>query len=429
MARWQARFDSGSNGGWEVASAAGLDTYFERRRIGASSASAALLRNGLISSRSLLSADIYEDLNNQLETAASGTYFPPDTPVFSTDGSTYVSWSSAYTSSIEGIKFTNTNTYGTSTTTNYSTRPTGSVLSTNIGVGQVNPANPVGASYTTYTNTTNAVRAVLDVIQDGAATISTPFTRGGLNASRTNHSIWHDPDLQYFAWDDFTPGTPPGTGYSIGQSLNTVTIGSTTYTNALLLELTEQLALTGSWTGVYKADFAGTSSLTASLRRNDNDSLVTSTTVDLMALPPTGLAATWSWSGLSGLGTVADGYSYDFVFTASFKDARISSHTSSKAMNRSSDIVHVVGVNAVSLRYAAAQNGLCGTNGTTATFYLSNGATQPSTPNVYVFSVKNPPTIAPINYYVLSTETVINGGTIYTHDGGGQFTADTATCP
>jgi len=424
MARFYARFDSGSQ--------TQLDNdYFDKRRISTNSASGAQFRDGLIASRSAVSADVYDDLDSANKTSDRGTYFPPDAATFPT--STLLSWSTAYTSSVLGIKTPTSNTYGGGGAINYSQRPTASILSTMTAfVTKSVPNDPVQLNFDVYKSASGAVTATLNQIQNGAGTAQTPSTRTSYDTARTFFSLWNDPTMSYFAWDDFTPGTPPGAGYALGQSLNTVTIGSTTYTNALLLESTEALKLTGSWSGQFRADFAGTSQLTASLRKTSNDSLVTSTTVALTALLPNlsdGLSATWGWSGLTGLGTVSDGDSYDFLFTASFSDAIIPAHTSSRAMIRVPDLVHVVGVNAVSLRYAAAQNGLCGTNGTTATFYLSNGATQPSTPNVYVFSVKNPPTIAPVNYYVLSTETVINGGTIYTHDGGGQFTADTATCP
>ena len=236
MARFYARFDSGS-AGWESGFAAGLVSsgYFNRLRITVSSASAALLRNGLIASRSLLSTDIYADLDDVNEDGSKGTYFPPD--LLSTDSSTYVSWSSAYTSSVEGIKTPTSNTYGTGNV-NYSLRVTASILSSSNLVGRTTPIDPVGASYTAYINASNAVKAVLDVAQTGNGTLTTPYTRTGYNSSRTLHSIWYDPDLQYFGRDDFTPGKPPTpTLAPVGSGNITVTvtdnsvIGSNLYVN------------------------------------------------------------------------------------------------------------------------------------------------------------------------------------------------------
>jgi hypothetical protein len=202
MARFYAKFDSGS-AGWvgDLDNISG-NGCFTRLRIAASSASAALLRNGLITSRSALSTDIYADLDAANQDPSKGIYFPPNGPPpsgpFSTDSSTFVSWSTAYTSSVAGIVIP----------ADYRTRPTASILSTQTTlVGPTNPQDPVGASYTTYFSASVAVKAVLDVIQTGAGTVTTPFTRPGENPSRTLHSIWHDSNLQYFAWDDFTPGT------------------------------------------------------------------------------------------------------------------------------------------------------------------------------------------------------------------------------
>ncbi len=203
MARFYARFDSGSESTLD-------NDYFDRRRIGADSASGALLKIGLISSRSAVSADVYDDLDSQFRSFASGTYFPPDASTFPT--STLISWSTAYTSSVLGIKSMAAadNTYGGTTVLNYSRRPTGSVLSTQTTLtGPTNPLDPVQLNYNVYLSASNAVAATLNVIQSGSgANLQTPTTRTSNNLSRTLHSLWHNPTLDYFAWDDFTPGTP-----------------------------------------------------------------------------------------------------------------------------------------------------------------------------------------------------------------------------
>lgn len=221
MARWYARFDSGSNG-WTSAldNTNGAEGYFSRLRIGANSASGALLRDGLIASRSALSSDVYEDLDPVNQDGGKGTYFPPDSGPFSSNYSTFASWSSAYTSSIQGIVIPSSNTYGVADSINYSKRPTGSVSSSTAGVVVANPIDPVGVSYTTYFSASQAVRTVVaDNIQTGNGTLTTPFTRVGNDASRTQYSLWHDPDLQYFAWDDFTPGAIAGkVTHSIGPN-------------------------------------------------------------------------------------------------------------------------------------------------------------------------------------------------------------------
>jgi len=203
MARFYARFDSGSESALD-------NDYFDRRRIGADSASGALLKLGLINSRSAVSDDVYDDLNSQFRSFASGTYFPPDASTFPT--STLISWSTAYTSSVLGIRapVAADNTYGGTSVLNYSRRPTGSVLSTQTTLtGPTNPLDPVQLNYNVYLSASNAVAATLNVIQSGSgANLQTPTTRTSNNLSRTLHSLWHNPTLDYFAWDDFTPGTP-----------------------------------------------------------------------------------------------------------------------------------------------------------------------------------------------------------------------------
>ncbi len=205
MARWYARFDSGSNGTTWNTELESTDGYFMRLRIGASSASGAQLRDGLILSRSNVSTEVYDDLDGANKSGANGTYFPPDLQL--RPDATLVSWSNAYTSSFNGIKTPTSNEYGFGSV-NYSTRPTASVISSyNKLVGPATPADPIQLTYASYVSASSAVLTVLNAIQNGAGTPVTPYNRLGTNSQRTLHSIWHNPGLDYFAWDDFTPGT------------------------------------------------------------------------------------------------------------------------------------------------------------------------------------------------------------------------------
>ncbi len=198
MARFYARFDGG-NPSWSPDPATGIlfgvssDGYFDTRSIAASSASAALLRNGLIASRSAVSTDFYGELDLINQNGALGIYFPPN--LFQiTNG---LLTASAYTASAA-------NTQGIVTPANYRTRPTASILSTATAlVGLTNPPDSGSVLYTTYLSASAAVTTILNSINNAS-----PYSRLGNQPSRTLHSVWHDADLQYFAWDDFTPGTP-----------------------------------------------------------------------------------------------------------------------------------------------------------------------------------------------------------------------------
>lgn len=169
--------------------------YFDSRSI----SNGISKRSGLIASRSAVSTDIYSELDLVNQDGGKGIYFPPD--LLQTVGSLLSG--SAYTSSVDGIRIPTTNTYGTGTI-NYSKRPTASIVSTDTTL--VTPTVPLDSAdviNNVYLSASNAVKIVLDSITDGG-----PYGRPGNNPSRTLHSIWHDPDLGYFAWDDFTPGAP-----------------------------------------------------------------------------------------------------------------------------------------------------------------------------------------------------------------------------
>lgn len=233
MARFYARFDAGTETGL------GVGSYFNKLRIHSGSASAAPYRDGLIASRSLLSTDVYEDLNSVNRDGSVGTFFPADNSTVNIP-SNFVSWSTAFTSSFEGIRIqtnANNNVYGGVASVNYSLRPTGSIsYSQSAIIGQSDPLDPIGVAYTTYYSASQAVRDTINTIQTTQSNnvISTPFTRTGNTSSLTLHSLWHDPDLQYFAWDDYTPGAPgtqaPGIGgYTCDSGTGTITQTLTIY--------------------------------------------------------------------------------------------------------------------------------------------------------------------------------------------------------
>jgi len=231
MARWYARFDAGNE--TVLDNTNGTGGYFTKLRFGAfagesaGAASGAKLRAGLIDSRSALSADAYADISAVNRDGAAGTYFPPNTSPgpFSTNFSTYASWSNGYTpngTQLPGIKTPTTNVYGVADSVNYSLRPTGSVNYTDGNLTALSPADDIGVSYTTYNNASTAVRAVIEKIETTGAVAQTPYTRTGNDPSRTIHSVYHDPNLNYFAWDDFTPGTFQGkVSHSLGPNAPT----------------------------------------------------------------------------------------------------------------------------------------------------------------------------------------------------------------
>ena len=240
MARWYAKFDSGS-GGWVT----DLDTtstnngFFDRAFVSTDSASGAEFRDGLIASRSALSADVYDDLDSVNKDGSRGIIFPSDTATFPTP--TFLSWSNAYSSSFDGIKIPTSNTYGPPAgTVNYSTRPTSSVLSTNAIIGAVSPADPIQLNYNLYLSASLAVESTLSVIKyvstsyfgsggptGSVVSVNPNNARPGNNRSRTLHSLWNDPTMSYFAWDDFTPGRPQWATPSFEQLSPNTTSGPT----------------------------------------------------------------------------------------------------------------------------------------------------------------------------------------------------------
>jgi len=214
MARFYAKFDHGN------VTSLNPDEHgkrFDKYVIAANSASGALLRNGLISSRSILSADAYASINTANQDGALGIIIPSDVI---TRGSPNTTWTNLYTSSVAGIVWPS----------DPRTRPpSASILSTDVSIiGPSSPADPGQVTDSLYVAAASALNDVISNIRvSSAGAASGPNTRLGNSGSYTLLSLFHDHDTQYFAWDDFTPGTP--------QSRPTINIQDTGPSGSVLL--------------------------------------------------------------------------------------------------------------------------------------------------------------------------------------------------
>jgi len=180
------------------------------------------LRNGLLASRSALAADVYEELDPPNRDGGKGIYFPPDTFI-TTNNLLYTA--SAYTSSVSGIVIPPPN-LGAFRALDFEVRPTASILKNSSLVTPTVPLDSSSFSSILYISASEAVSRVLSlntsVIGQGGM-----YALPGNFPDRTFHSAWHDPDVTFFAWDNFTPGTPDlnvtPAFFQISRSLCTVT--------------------------------------------------------------------------------------------------------------------------------------------------------------------------------------------------------------
>jgi len=390
MARIYAKFDHGTEPGLEALT---TGNFYERRVIGANTSSFTL-RAVLIASRSALSTAMYAQLDDVNKDGSRGVIIPADVI---TSGSGNLLWTNVYTSSIAGVVWPS----------DPRVRPTASILSTNSNVG---PANPVDGGTILIGYYHSASAALNDIIQSNildqrfSYINCGPYTRLGYNASRTLHSIWHDHDLTYFAWDDFTPGTP--------QSLGASASPSTQY-----LEGTDTLIVTMSWTPEYVSDRAGKTHITASFIRQDNSAVVAS--LSDQQITNGDISYAWAIPG-SSFSTIP--YVYDVITSASFRDAVITTHQGPTAQVKNTSVVTVQRVYAVTnTRYGTTQQNLCDDT-TNQTTYANNVTIVGSTLLLSDKSGNN----ASAGYYT-DAGSNINGGSAVFWDGGAA-SAVTLTC-
>lgn len=177
MARFYASFDNNPVTALEAINAS--NAY---QRVAMSSGST--LQAALLSTRSALSSAAYGVMDPGNRSGALGTVVPRDAV---TRGGGLYSWSNLYTNS------------GAEWPSDPRVRPTAPILI--AGSTAVSPADPGDITESRYTDAQTAVENVLSAMSGGG-----PRARIGLDPYRTLASIWHDHDLTFFAWDDFTPG-------------------------------------------------------------------------------------------------------------------------------------------------------------------------------------------------------------------------------
>jgi hypothetical protein len=191
MARFYAAFD---NEGITALEAINASNCYQRVAI----SNGSTLKSALVSTRSALSSAALAQMDAANRDGSLGIVVPRDAVTRS--GGNY-SWSNLYTNS------------GAVWPSDPRIRPTSEILI--AGSTPVSPTDAGTIDESLYTNAQTAVENVLSAMTGGG-----PRGRIGLNPFRTMASIWHDHDLTFFAWDDFTPGAVIG--------LNASSIGGAT---------------------------------------------------------------------------------------------------------------------------------------------------------------------------------------------------------
>lgn len=178
MARFYASFDNTTNSALEAGTTA---NFYQRVAI----STGTTLQSALVSTRSALSTAVLAQLNVANRDGSLGIVVPPDVI---TRAAGDLSWTNVYTST------------GAVWPADPRVRPTAQILSTNSTA--VSPSDPGTISDTLYTDAQTALENCLTAMTGGG-----PRGRLGTNPWRTLASLWHDHNLTFLAWDDFTPGT------------------------------------------------------------------------------------------------------------------------------------------------------------------------------------------------------------------------------
>lgn len=268
MARFYATFDNSTLSGLE-------GNRYERKAF----TDGATLKQAIIDERAALSAAIYGQLTEGNRNGTIGRVLPQGS--FSIANGD-LSWSNIYTNAAAEWP------------ADPSVRPTTAITTANSTV--VSPSDGGVVSASLYTAATTALGNALAGIAGGG-----PNGRPGLNAWRTLASLWHDHSLTYFAWDDFTPGTPQ----SVTNGPNVVTGNSGTPAS---------VAMDFGWGYEFEHDRNGTIVISGTV---SNGSLTLPFSQAVNATPS---GTTITVTGLN------EGGNYTIAGTAQFFDPTINTH-------------------------------------------------------------------------------------------------------
>lgn len=435
MARFYARFDHSLTLSADLeAQTAG--NFYERRVIGSATSSNAVLK----AAREALSEAMAAQMSGVNRDPTEGPIIPQSNTAGTVNNIVRsggnLQWTNIYkTTTIPGVAYP----------ADFRTRPTGSIFTDDGNLTAADPADGGTISDSLYTDASDALTNVIGSIKkvQGSLPYSTdgsPYTRLGTNPSRTLHSLWHDVDLNLFAWDDFTPGQVQSftaEPRANGAGVFTIDFNAGSVTNGLMVEAgVDDVSIRFNWTNEYLADLAGDSILNASATPAGGSAYTLSSFNPGQGV----LQYDWDLGNTTDLSTpVAPGRELTLNSAdVKFKDAVIPAHTGIAADISSTVVATVLRVQQKSLKFTSntSVDWFCTNTVSAGTYYSNYISTQYDLAvGAYrVFSSKTSGTSLGAGVYTAGNQpTPVGSGNKYTYwtsDGGDiDSTEVDYTCP
>jgi len=282
MARFYSTFDNSTVAALEATT---TGNRFQR----AVMTGGAGLKSTLLAARTALSSAVYADMATVDQDGTRGVVMPTDG--YSRGGGN-LTWTELYTNPAAEWQ------------SNPRTRPTTGI--TVSGSTIISPCVADGSvTETLYTDAQTALQNAIGgiaAVRGGSG--AGPYSYLGQNPFRTLLSIWHDHDMTYIGWDDFSPGA--------------VAVGSFLAAGPGTQGASFDLTITFSWSQTYPADLDGNIRINATLDRNGGGASTSLT--NQMAT-----AASGSYAWIIPGGTLTAG-TYTLDSYGEFQDATITTH-------------------------------------------------------------------------------------------------------
>jgi hypothetical protein len=216
--------------------------------------------------------------------------------------------------------------------------------------------------------------------------------------------------LDYFAWDDFTPGAPA--------------FSSTSSAAIVYLETTDTLPINISWTPEYNADLSGDITIAAArfVRQSTGEALSTLGTQTIAAANSSyNWAVPGTQAGVSGEGLIT----FNVQVTGSFADATIPAHVGATTQTSVASVVDVQRVYLLTDVRSGTTMQECCDDLSNSSVYANNTALR--NPNSTLLYTDKAGTGVTQGFYAQAGQNV-NGGLAVESDGGASVTTVTLEC-
>jgi hypothetical protein len=251
------------------------------------------------------------------------------------------------------------------------------------------------------------------------------------------HTVYHDPETRFFAWDDFTPGTPASLDANV-TAPPTRTDNVTTSASVIFLENgVDDLSVSVSWAGQYLADTIGPITASIAIRNGTTLTTYSNNTGSVNGAGSSLTATNFTIPGGNFVGNSNAQNAVEKIISVRFSDVTIPTHHGPTGTTSWTNLLHT-GVGPVrpftvfglsGARVSQSVDGNFCANATAVGKIFSEGSTIEQSNRLYSGKTGTAYTpLADADYYIAVGTITNEVTTIHRFNNGKRLGSSTATC-